>query len=83
MPPPEHQNRYRRVNLPLDFKPQMDRIDEIDEYEKLISEYLNEIRHDIRAIAHQLIASCFYFRFEKMNLQSNGERWTCKGKPLT
>ncbi|KAF2680909.1 FabD/lysophospholipase-like protein [Lentithecium fluviatile CBS 122367] len=79
MPPPEHLNRYRRINLPLDFAPQMDQVDEIEKYEEHVRRHLRHIHHEIQGIAHHLIASCFYFRFEKENLHWKNGSWTCKG----
>jgi hypothetical protein len=80
MPTPEHRNRYRRINLPLDLAPDMDNIAEMETYAELARKYVKNNEHDIRGIAHQLIASCFYFRFDKEKLHWKNERWTCEGE---
>lgn len=75
MPLEGHVSRYRRINVPLDHEPRMDRVDEIEMYESLTETYLDTKKDDISDIVNQLIASCFYYRFEKKDLRGP----TCSG----
>jgi hypothetical protein len=83
MPPPEHTHRYRRLNVPLDFEPKMDRVEEMDEFARLAGEYVKGEAQQITSIANQLVASSFYYQFDKQDLHENSDEtekgWKCKG----
>jgi hypothetical protein len=83
MPPPEHAHRYRRLNVPLDFEPEMDRVEELDKFAGLASEYMKGEKEQVASIANQLVASCFYYEFDKQDLHETlnetEKGWKCKG----
>ncbi len=82
-PPPEHTHRYRRLNVPLDFEPEMDHVEELDEFARLAEEYVKGEAQQITSIANQLVASSFYYQFDKQDLHENSNEtekgWKCKG----
>ncbi|KAI0974552.1 hypothetical protein F4678DRAFT_458515 [Xylaria arbuscula] len=82
LPPTEHANRYRRLNVPLDFEPHMDRVDELDKYAELASKHMEQQQEQINSIAGQLVASCFYYQFDKNDLREKEREngWKCSGR---
>ncbi|KAI1422633.1 hypothetical protein F5Y12DRAFT_799440 [Xylaria sp. FL1777] len=81
LPPPEHAKRYARLNVPLDFEPQMDNVEELEKYADLASKHMEQEHEKIESIANQLVASCFYYRYDKRDLrkEEGGDGWKCSG----
>lgn len=83
MPPQEHAGRYRRLNVPRYFGPEMHHEENLITFTDRVNYYLQYQTRLIPRVANQLVASCFYYEFDKKALHemSNEKEtgWKCTG----
>ncbi|KAI1204747.1 uncharacterized protein F4807DRAFT_446063 [Annulohypoxylon truncatum] len=73
--------RYRRINVTLDDPIQLDAFNKIDKCCEAVEKWYDESDAEIQNIADQLIASCFFYRFDQSDIKKirrNGE-YECIG----
>ena len=82
-PHSKYRTRYHRLNVPLDFEPEMDNVEDLEKYRDLARKEMVRQKGSVLNIADLLIASCFFFRFAKEDLvQDRGGRLSCKGRTV-
>jgi len=73
--------RFIRINPDIRSSvPRLDAVDEMDNLEKSVKEYLESNMQRVREVAHRLIASTFFFEKDRNSVTQVQNGFQCSGK---